>query len=47
MGYPRPGADALDLDRVLTRQVWGDGPLPMPGDDMEGNVWLQGCLTGL
>lgn len=46
-GYPRPGADALDLDIVLTRNIWGDAPLPAAGDDIEGDLWLQGCLTGM
>lgn len=42
-----PDADELDLDIVFTRLVWGDGPLPVPGDDLEGRLWLQGSLTAL
>ena len=45
--YPSGVADDFDLDIVVTRLVWGDGPPPLAGDDMEGNVWLQGCVTGL
>ena len=45
--HPGGGAVDFDLDIVVTRRVWGHGPPPLVGDDMEGNVWLQGCVTGL
>lgn len=45
--HPGGGVDDFDLDIVVTRLVWGEGPAPLVGDDMEGSVWLQGCVTGL
>lgn len=45
--YPSGEADDFDLDIVVTHLVWGDGPPPLVGDDMDGNIWLQGCVTGL
>ena len=37
----------LNLDIVITQCVWGDGKLPAVGEDIEGELWLQGCVTGL
>lgn len=37
----------LDLDIVITQCVWGDKPPPALGEDIEGEIWLQGCVTGL
>jgi hypothetical protein len=37
----------LDLDIVITQTVWGDSPLPAVGEDIQGELWLQGCVTGL
>lgn len=34
----------FDLDIIVTRKVWGDGPPPQVGDDAEGALWLQGYL---
>ena len=36
--------DALDLEIVVTARAW-DGPAPPAvGQDVEGNLWLQGRL---
>lgn len=37
----------LDLDIVITQEIWGDAPPPAVGEDIEGELWLQGCVTGL
>ncbi|MBI5892920.1 MAG: hypothetical protein HZB79_04610 [Deltaproteobacteria bacterium] len=34
----------IDLDIIVTRKAWGDGPPPQTGDDIEGILWLQGYL---
>lgn len=34
----------IDLDIIITRRVWLDKAPPQVGQDIEGNLWLQGYL---
>lgn len=40
----RPDSGDADLDILITRQVWKGAEPPAVGQDIEGNLWLQGHL---
>ncbi|MBL8487572.1 MAG: hypothetical protein JNK22_10820, partial [Rhodocyclaceae bacterium] len=40
----RFGDEDADLDIMITRRAWSGEAPPRVGEDIEGQLWLQGCL---